>query len=51
MLRVCWGAWAGEGFSPFDEVVVSTSGFPFQLFVGHHPTNVFMKKAGLLPNT
>lgn len=51
MLRVCWRAWAGEGFSPFDEVVVSTSGFPFQLFVGHHPTNVFMKKAGLLPNT
>lgn len=32
-------------FFPFDEVVVSTSGFPFQLFVGHHPTNVFMKKA------
>lgn len=34
----------------FDEIVVSTGGFPFQLFVGHHPTKCIMKKAMLLPN-
>ena len=33
----------------FDEVVVSTSGFPFQLFVGHHPTKCIYEESQAAP--
>lgn len=33
----------------FDGVVVSTSGFPFQLFVGHHPTKCIYEESQAAP--
>lgn len=38
-----------EGFSPFDEVVVSTSGFPFSLFFRPSPYKCLYEESRAAP--